>query len=120
MAKARKKVPAENTRVVTFDGVNHLLVQTTTGELAEYPTLANKAIDQRIAKTAAEWLGQVLKNVNYLRARQIVWPTSPYSYRNASIGSRRDALIAGSSPATRPTNIRIPVQMASSSNDSIR
>lgn len=63
MAKTRKKVPAENTRVVTFDGVNHLLVQTTTGELAEYPTLANKAIDQQIAKTAAEWLGQVLKNV---------------------------------------------------------
>ncbi len=48
---------------MTFDGVNHLLVQTTTGELSEYPTLANKVIDQRIAKTAAEWLGQVLKNV---------------------------------------------------------
>ena len=63
MAKTRKKVPAENTRVVTFDGVNHLLVQTTTGELAEYPTLANKAIDQQIAKTAVEWLGQVLNNV---------------------------------------------------------
>jgi hypothetical protein len=38
-------------------------VQTTTGELSEYPTLANKVIDQRIAKTAAEWLGEVLKNV---------------------------------------------------------
>jgi pimeloyl-ACP methyl ester carboxylesterase len=63
MAKARKKVPADTSKVVTFDGVNHLLVQTTTGELSEYPTLANKVIDQRIAKTAAEWLGQVLKNV---------------------------------------------------------
>jgi len=63
MAKARKKVPADTSKVATFDGVNHLLVQTTTGELSEYPTLANKVVDQRIAKTAAEWLGQVLKNV---------------------------------------------------------
>jgi pimeloyl-ACP methyl ester carboxylesterase len=60
MAKARKKVPAENVRVVPLDGVNHLLVQATTGELAEYPTLANKVIDQRIAKTTAEWLAEVL------------------------------------------------------------
>ena len=36
MAKAQKKVPAENARVVTFDGVNHLLVQSTSGELTEY------------------------------------------------------------------------------------
>jgi uncharacterized protein len=63
MAKARKKVSPEHVRVVTLDGVNHLLVQATTGELAEYPTLANKVIDQRVAKTTAEWLGEVLKNV---------------------------------------------------------
>ncbi len=60
MAKSRKKVPPENVRLVTLDGVNHLLVQATTGELAEYPTLANKVIDQRVAKTTAEWLGEVL------------------------------------------------------------
>jgi pimeloyl-ACP methyl ester carboxylesterase len=59
LAKARKKVPPENVRVVTLDGVNHLLVQATTGELAEYPTLANRVIDQRVAKTTAEWLAEV-------------------------------------------------------------
>ena len=63
IAKSRKKVPVESVRVVTLDGVNHLLVQATTGELAEYPTLANKVIDQRVAKTTAEWLGGALKNV---------------------------------------------------------
>jgi alpha-beta hydrolase superfamily lysophospholipase len=63
IAKSRKKVPVESVRVVTLDGVNHLLVQATSGELAEYPTLANKVIDQRVAKTTAEWLGGALKNV---------------------------------------------------------
>ena len=43
-----------------------------------------------------------------------------YSYRRASIGSRRLARIAGSRPATRPTDIRMPEQIASSSNDSSR
>lgn len=60
MGKARKKIPPDHTRVVTLDGVNHLLMQATTGELAEYPTLANKVIDQRVAKTTAEWLSEVL------------------------------------------------------------
>jgi uncharacterized protein len=59
-AKSRKKVPPENVRVVTLDGINHLLVQATSGELAEYPTLANRVIDQRVAKTTAEWLAEVL------------------------------------------------------------
>ena len=63
MAKARKKVPPENARVVTLDGVNHLLVQSTSGELTEYPTLANKVMDQRVAKTTAEWLVEVLAKV---------------------------------------------------------
>jgi pimeloyl-ACP methyl ester carboxylesterase len=56
LAKARKKVPPAHVHVVTLDGVNHLLVQASTGEVAEYPTLANKVIDQRVAKTTAEWL----------------------------------------------------------------
>ena len=41
-----------------------------------------------------------------------------HSYRSASIGSSRDARIAGSRPAMRPTAIRMPAQIASSSNDS--
>jgi uncharacterized protein len=60
IAKGRKKTPPENTRVMTLDGVNHLLVQATTGELSEYPMLANKVIDQRVAKTTTEWLAEVL------------------------------------------------------------
>jgi pimeloyl-ACP methyl ester carboxylesterase len=63
MAKARKKVPLESARVVTLDGVNHLLVQSTSGELAEYSTLASKVVDQRVAKTTAEWLAEVLAKV---------------------------------------------------------
>ena len=43
-----------------------------------------------------------------------------YSYRSASIGSRRDARIAGSSPLTRPTRTRIPEHTSSSSADSTR
>jgi pimeloyl-ACP methyl ester carboxylesterase len=63
MAKARKKMPPESARVVAFDGVNHLLVQATTGELAEYPMLANKVVDQRVVKTTADWLTEVLAKV---------------------------------------------------------
>jgi pimeloyl-ACP methyl ester carboxylesterase len=63
MAKARKKMPPESARVVAFDGVNHLLVQATTGELAEYPMLANKVVDQRVVKTTADWLAEVLAKV---------------------------------------------------------
>jgi pimeloyl-ACP methyl ester carboxylesterase len=63
MAMARKKMPPESARVVTLDGVNHLLVQATTGELAEYPMLANKVVDQRVVKTTADWLAEVLAKV---------------------------------------------------------
>ena len=40
------------------------------------------------------------------------WGTRPfyfYSYRSASIGSRREALMAGSIPLTTPTNPRMAV-----------
>jgi pimeloyl-ACP methyl ester carboxylesterase len=63
MATARKKMPPESAHVVTLDGVNHLLVQATTGELAEYPMLANKVVDQRVVKTTADWLAEVLAKV---------------------------------------------------------
>ena len=45
------------------------------------------------------------------RSRRLTNLRTAYSYRNDSIGSSRDARIAGSSPLTRPTTIRIPVQI---------
>src|SRR5208283_6238157 len=35
----------------------------------------------------------------------------PYSYLSASMGSRREALMAGSIPLTSPTNVRMMVAM---------
>ncbi len=62
-ARARKKVPADRVKVATLDGVNHLLVPATTGELDEYPTLPTKVIDPRVVKTSTEWLAGVLSSV---------------------------------------------------------
>jgi dipeptidyl aminopeptidase/acylaminoacyl peptidase len=63
LARSRKKVPADRVRVVTLDGINHLLVPATTGELEEYPTLPTKVIDPRVVKTAVDWLATVMGNV---------------------------------------------------------
>jgi len=41
-----------------------------------------------------------------------------YSYRRASMGSMRDARMAGTRALTRPTTIRMPLHTASSSSDS--
>jgi pimeloyl-ACP methyl ester carboxylesterase len=62
-ARTRKKVPADRVKVATLDGVNHLLVPATTGELDEYPTLPTKVIDPRVVKTTTEWLAGVLSSV---------------------------------------------------------
>jgi pimeloyl-ACP methyl ester carboxylesterase len=63
LARSRKKVPADRVQVITLDGVNHLLVPATTGELEEYPTLPTKVIDPRVVKTVTEWLAKVLSTV---------------------------------------------------------
>ena len=47
-------------------------------------------------------------------------PQCDYSYLSASIGSRREARIAGSRPAINPTSMRMPEQIRSSSPDTIR
>jgi uncharacterized protein len=61
MAKARKKIPADRVQVTHLDGVNHLLVPAKTGDLEEYPQLAVKTVDPRVAKTIIDWLGGLVK-----------------------------------------------------------
>jgi pimeloyl-ACP methyl ester carboxylesterase len=54
LANARKKRPP--TEVVLLDGINHLLVPATTGELEEYASLTGREIDPRVAETIVTWL----------------------------------------------------------------
>jgi pimeloyl-ACP methyl ester carboxylesterase len=54
MARKRKKSPPVET--VHLPGVNHLLVKATTGEVQEYPLLAEKQITPDAAAAIAEWL----------------------------------------------------------------
>ena len=61
MAKARKKVAADRVQVTHLDGVNHLLVPAKTGDVEEYPQLAVKTVDPRVAKTVVEWLAAFAK-----------------------------------------------------------
>ena len=54
LARARdRKVAVE---VVHIPGVNHLLVAATTGEVSEYPTLADKKVSPEVATKIAEFL----------------------------------------------------------------
>jgi pimeloyl-ACP methyl ester carboxylesterase len=55
LARKRKK-DAGAVEVVHFPGLNHLLVPAITGEVDEYPQLAEKAISPKVATTVAEWL----------------------------------------------------------------
>jgi pimeloyl-ACP methyl ester carboxylesterase len=58
LARARKRaIPVE---VVKIPGVNHLLVPATTGEVAEYATLADKQISAAVAPAIAAWLQKTL------------------------------------------------------------
>lgn len=59
LARARKKVP-DGVTVHLLDGVNHLLVQAKTGDLEEYPSLAGRGLDPRVATNTLEWLRKVL------------------------------------------------------------
>ncbi len=55
LARARKKDagPAE---VLHVPGVNHLLVPAVTGEVQEYPQLAERTISPQIAASIVRWL----------------------------------------------------------------
>jgi len=61
LAKGRKKVAADRVQVTHLDGVNHLLVPAKTGDLEEYPQLAVKTVDPRVAKTVVDWLASLKK-----------------------------------------------------------
>lgn len=60
LARARKKLPAEAVQLIALDGVNHLLVKATTGDLEEYPTLSGRGLDPRVAVAVLDWLKRVL------------------------------------------------------------
>jgi uncharacterized protein len=55
LARTRKK-GAGGVEVVHIPGVNHLLVPATTGDVAEYESLKEKAITPKVATTIVEWL----------------------------------------------------------------
>ena len=58
LARARKRQVAAD--VVRVAGVNHLLVPATTGEVAEYATLADKQVSSRATTPIAEWLTKTM------------------------------------------------------------
>lgn len=60
LARARKKATAQDVQVVTLGGVNHLLVAAKTGDLDEYPSLAGRALDPRVAPAVIDWLAKVM------------------------------------------------------------
>ena len=55
-SRGRKNSPAAHTRKVVVEGVNHLLVPATTGEVDEYPSLGARAVSPEIGKAIADWL----------------------------------------------------------------
>lgn len=58
MAKERKNAgPVE---VAKIPGVNHLLVQATTGEVDEYPRLSTSTISKDVIASLTSWLGRTL------------------------------------------------------------
>jgi pimeloyl-ACP methyl ester carboxylesterase len=58
LARSRKRpAPVET---ATIPGVNHLFVPATTGEVAEYTTLADKQITPALGSTIASWLQKTL------------------------------------------------------------
>ncbi len=54
LARNRKKAPA--VEAVHLPGINHLLVPATTGDVAEYGSLADKTITPAVTKTIGDWL----------------------------------------------------------------
>jgi len=58
LARSRKRQAAVD--VVRIPGVNHLFVAATTGEVAEYSTLADKQIAPALATAVASWLQKTL------------------------------------------------------------
>ena len=60
LSVSRKAKTAPLTKKVIVPGVNHLLVPATTGEVAEYRSLAVKTISPAVAASLVEWLRAVM------------------------------------------------------------
>jgi fermentation-respiration switch protein FrsA (DUF1100 family) len=60
LARGRKKATPTDTRRVTLEGVNHLLVPAATGEVDEYPTLATRDISTDVSLALIAWLRDTL------------------------------------------------------------
>jgi pimeloyl-ACP methyl ester carboxylesterase len=58
LANARKKAP--KTDVVVIDGVNHLLVPATTGEVDEYAQLPDRKVSPKVVEKILDWLKTVM------------------------------------------------------------
>lgn len=58
LANARKKAP--KAEVAVIDGVNHLLVPSTTGEVDEYAQLQDRTISPKVTEKIAGWLKSTL------------------------------------------------------------
>jgi pimeloyl-ACP methyl ester carboxylesterase len=54
--KGRKPSASRTADVVRVPGVNHLLVESETGEVDEYAAVADKMVSQAVAKPIADWL----------------------------------------------------------------
>ncbi len=58
LANARKKAPP--TDVVVIDGVNHLLVPATTGEVDEYVQLKERVVSPKVTEKIVSWMKTVM------------------------------------------------------------
>jgi pimeloyl-ACP methyl ester carboxylesterase len=58
LARARRNRPVE---VAVLEGINHLLVPAATGEVSEYPNLADKTVSPKVAAAITAWLGTVFQ-----------------------------------------------------------
>lgn len=61
LAKDRKRPAADPVRLAMLPGVNHLLVPATTGEVAEYGTLAGREVTPAVTNVMMEWLKGVFE-----------------------------------------------------------
>jgi uncharacterized protein len=58
LANARKKAP--KTDVVVIEGVNHLLVPATTGEVDEYSQLQDRKVSPKVVEKIVDWLKTIM------------------------------------------------------------
>jgi len=60
LGRARRNRPATHTQVVMLPGVNHLMLQATTGRVEEYNTIAQRVVSSTVTTAITNWLGTTL------------------------------------------------------------